>query len=193
MGAAGRQPRAVIAPKIDPTADMTTTINWRMVRAVILLPGNALVIIPLIILWAATATAYTHRFSVPTEFSFWIAVILILVGLTLGIATSRLFLKFGEGTPAPWDPPKKLVIRGPYRYVRNPMISSVLISLTAEAIYFQSWPLLVWMGTFLLVNVIYFPLVEEKGLVARFGEDYKLYQANVPRWLPRLTPWSGHR
>ncbi|MEE8388875.1 MAG: isoprenylcysteine carboxylmethyltransferase family protein [Acidiferrobacterales bacterium] len=150
-------------------------------------------IIPLIILWASAATAYTHRFSVATEFSFWIAVILILFGLTLGIATSRLFLKFGEGTPAPWDPPKKLVIRGPYRYVRNPMISSVLISLTAEAIYFQSWPLLVWMGTFLLVNVIYFPLVEEKGLVARFGEDYKLYQANVPRWLPRLTPWSGHR
>ncbi len=193
MGATRRQSRAVIAAKIDPATENMTTLNWRIVRAVIILPGNALVIIPLIILWASAGTAYTHRYSVPTEFSFWIAVILILFGLTLSIATSRLFVKFGDGTPAPWDPPKQLVIRGPYRYVRNPMISSVLISLTAEAIYFQSWPLLVWMSTFLLANVIYFPLVEEKGLVARFGEDYKVYQANVPRWLPRLTPWSGHR
>lgn len=162
-----------------------------MVRATILLPGNALVIIPLIVLWVSKGTAYAHRLSAPTDFSFWIALILVSIGLMLSVTTARLFLKFGDGTPAPWDPPKKLVIRGPYRYVRNPMISSVLISLTAEATYFHSWPLLVWMGIFFLVNIVYFPLFEERGLKARFGADYVNYKSNVPRWLPRLTPWSA--
>lgn len=165
--------------------------KWRMVRAVILLPVNALVIIPLIILWTTHVSAYAHRLSTANEASFWIALVLVSIGLSLSIATSRLFFKYGDGTPAPWDPPKKLVIRGPYQYVRNPMISSVVISLAAEAIYFHSYPLWAWAGFFLLINIIYFPLVEEKGLLARFGEDYKTYQTHVPRWLPRLTPWSG--
>lgn len=164
-------------------------INLGLARSIVLLPGNALIIIPLIVLWATKDTTYAYRVSTPVEFSFWIALVLISLGLVLSISTARLFLKFGDGTPAPWDPPKKLVIRGSYRYVRNPMISSVLISLTAEAVYFHSLPLLVWMGIFLLGNMIYFPLVEEKGLEKRFGQDYKEYKLNVPRWLPRLTPW----
>ncbi len=166
-------------------------LNWGFIRSIILLPGNALVIIPLIILWASSDSTYAHRTSAPTEFSFWIALILVSLGLALSIVTARLFLLVGDGTPAPWDPPKKLVIRGPYRYVRNPMITSVLISLTAEAIYFRSWPLLVWMGAFFLVNIVYFPFFEERGLETRFGADYINYKNNVPRWLPRLTPWSG--
>lgn len=166
-------------------------LNWGLTRSIVLLPGNALVIIPLIVLWATRGTVYAHRVSTPAEILFWIGLALVSLGLALSICTARLFLKYGDGTPAPWDPPKKLVIRGPYRYVRNPMITSVLISLIAEAIFFHSWPLLVWMGVFLLGNMIYFPLVEEKGLAKRFGEDYGEYRLNVPRWLPRLTPWSA--
>lgn len=165
--------------------------NWGLIRSIVLLPGNALVIIPMIVLWTTKHTAYSYRISTPAELSFWIAIVLVLPGIMLSISTARLFLKYGDGTPAPWDPPKKLVIRGPYRYVRNPMISGVLFILTAESIYFHSLPLLAWMGVFLTGNIIYFPLVEEKGLVKRFGEDYKEYKLNVPRWLPRFTPWPA--
>ena len=93
------------------------------------------------------------------------------------------------GATSPWEPPRKLVIRGPYRHVRNPMITSVLFMLLAEAMLFQSWPLAWWMGIFFVVNTVYFPLVEEKGLEKRFGDDYRIYKNNVPRWIPRTRPW----
>jgi protein-S-isoprenylcysteine O-methyltransferase Ste14 len=97
-----------------------------------------------------------------------------------------LFARVGEGTLAPWDPTRKLVVRGPYRHVRNPMITGVLAILLGEAALFGSWPLLVWAFGFFALNAIYMPLVEEPGLVRRFGDDYVRYRRNVPRWLPRL-------
>ncbi|MDH3852581.1 MAG: isoprenylcysteine carboxylmethyltransferase family protein, partial [Deltaproteobacteria bacterium] len=98
--------------------------------------------------------------------------------------------KFGKGTPAPWDPPKRLVIRGPYRHVRNPMITGALLVLLAEATLFQSLPIAIWMTVFFIGNAIYFPFIEEKGLEKRFGDEYRNYKANVPRWLPRIRPWK---
>ena len=102
-----------------------------------------------------------------------------------------LFTGPGEGTPAPWDPPKKLVILGPYRHVRNPMITGVVIFLGAESLMLWSWPLAAWMATFLFANVFYFPFNEEKRLERRFGDDYLRYKANVPRWIPNIRPWNG--
>ncbi len=99
-------------------------------------------------------------------------------------------MQVGNGTPAPWDPPKKLVIRGPYRHVRNPMITGALLILLAEALLFQSWPLSVWMAVFFIGNTVYFRFIEEKGLEKRFGDDYRKYKARVPRWVPRLQPWN---
>ena len=63
--------------------------------------------------------------------------------------------------------------------------------LAAEALMLRSWPLAAWMAAFFAANAVYFPLFEEKGLERRFGDDYRRYMANVPRWVPRLTPWSG--
>jgi protein-S-isoprenylcysteine O-methyltransferase Ste14 len=117
--------------------------------------------------------------------------LLIAVGFVLVVWTVKLFATVGEGTLAPWDATTNLVVRGPYRHVRNPMISGVACILGGEAALFSSWPLLVLLGTLLAVNTIYFPLVEEPGLRRRFGEEYDLYRANVPRWLPRLRPWDG--
>jgi len=102
--------------------------------------------------------------------------------------TVKLLTKYGEGTPAPWDPPRKLVIMGPYRYSRNPMITGALLVLLAEALLFHSWPITAWMLLFFAGNAIYFPLVEEKGLEKRFEDEYLKYKARVPRWLPRLRP-----
>ena len=82
-------------------------------------------------------------------------------------------------------------MRGVYRHVRNPMITGVFCILLGEAIFFGSWRLLGLFGFGLIVNLIYIPLSEEPGLAKRFGDDYLLYKRNVPRWIPRLTPWEG--
>jgi protein-S-isoprenylcysteine O-methyltransferase Ste14 len=116
--------------------------------------------------------------------------VLIALGLALVVWTVKLFAQVGRGTLAPWDPTSRLVVRGPYRHVRNPMISGVLAILLGEAAVFGSVPLLLWFAAAFAVNAVYMPLVEEPGLRKRFGQDYDEYRANVPRWLPRLRPWD---
>ena len=103
----------------------------------------------------------------------------------------RLFATHGHGTPAPWDPPRRLVVLGPYRHVRNPMISGVVLFLIAEALVSRAPALAGWAAVFALANAVYFPLVEEPALVRRHGEAYRRYKRYVPRWIPRLTPWRG--
>ncbi len=166
-------------------------MSWRLVRTIIVLPGNVVVFIPAAILWISERLGYSPKFVAPDQFLFWLAVLAASIGLCMGIWTATLFVKFGKGTPAPWDPPKKLVIRGPYRYVRNPMIIGVMLLLLAEALLFQSWPIAAWLAVFSIGNSIYFPLVEEKSLEKRFGDDYKEYKAYVRRWIPRLHAWTG--
>jgi protein-S-isoprenylcysteine O-methyltransferase Ste14 len=164
-------------------------MNRGLAKAIIVLPGTVLVFVPAIILAVADNSNFSHQLATPDRILFWLAFFPAGAGLGLAVWTVRLFMKFGNGTPAPWAPPKKLVIRGPYRHVRNPMITGVLLMLLAEAMLFQSWPLALWMGVFFMGNAIYFPLVEEKGLEKRFADDYRSYKANVPRWIPRLRPW----
>jgi protein-S-isoprenylcysteine O-methyltransferase Ste14 len=115
---------------------------------------------------------------------------LLLVGLWLFVSSLRRFASDGKGTLAPWDPPRKLVIYGPYRYVRNPMISGVVFVLFGEALMLLSGPHVQWALIFLLINFIYIPLLEEQQLKARFGEAYVEYCRHVPRLLPRLRPWT---
>ena len=107
------------------------------------------------------------------------------------VATIRLFVTVGKGTLSPWEPPQRLVVRGVYRHVRNPMISGVLFVLLGESALTASQPLFQWFLIFAVINAIYIPLLEEPGLVRRFGEGYQVYKRNVPRWVPRLTPWEG--
>jgi protein-S-isoprenylcysteine O-methyltransferase Ste14 len=111
-------------------------------------------------------------------------------GLLLMARTISLLAREGEGTLAPWDPTQRLVVRGPYRYVRNPMITGVLSILVGEAALFGSPWLLAWWVLFLAINVVYFPLVEEPALRARFGDEYERYRRSVPRWIPRRRPWT---
>jgi protein-S-isoprenylcysteine O-methyltransferase Ste14 len=114
---------------------------------------------------------------------------LVCLGLVLMVATIRLFMTVGKGTLAPWNPPQRLVVRGVYRYVRNPMISGACCLLLGEAVLAASLPLLGLFTLAVIVNAVYIPLSEEPGLVKRFGDDYLAYKRNVPRWIPRLTPW----
>ena len=162
-----------------------TPMTWQLIKAVIILPGTALVYVPTALLWI-------HGWDMAQidQPRLWIAVVLSLAGAAMAGWTMSLFRRIGRGTPAPWAPPQKLVVMGPYRYVRNPMITSVLVMLVAEALFFASWQLIGWMAVFFIANNIYFPLFEEKGLEKRFGDDYHTYKKNVPRWIPRLSPWT---
>ena len=114
-----------------------------------------------------------------------------LIGLTLFGWSLYLFATRGKGTLAPWDPPKHLVVTGPYRYVRNPMISGVLMIIMGESVFIGSVSLFLWMLTFFVFNQIHFLIYEEPNLESRFGDEYRRYKAGVPRWIPRLSAWNG--
>ena len=117
-------------------------------------------------------------------------VCLLLVGLLLFVSSLRRFASDGKGTLAPWDPPRELVVRGPYRYVRNPMISGVVFVLFGEALLLLSRPHLELAILFLLINCVYIPLLEEPQLERRFGAAYTEYRRHVRRLIPRLRPWT---
>ena len=117
-------------------------------------------------------------------------VALLVLGLVFFAASLRRFVSEGRGTLAPWDPPRELVVRGPYRYVRNPMISGVVLFLFGESLVLLSRPHAAWAVFFLALNCVFIPLVEEPQLERRFGEAYREYCRHVPRVLPRLRPWA---
>jgi protein-S-isoprenylcysteine O-methyltransferase Ste14 len=100
--------------------------------------------------------------------------------------TITLFARVGEGTLAPWDPPRRLVVEGPYEHWRHPMISGVALILIGETLVLWTPPLAIWLAAFVAVNAVYLPLVEEPRLVRRFGSDYEDYKRRVPRFLPSV-------
>ena len=96
------------------------------------------------------------------------------------------FFSEGRGTIAPIDPPKHLVVRGLYRYVRNPMYITVVTTLIGEAILFMSLPVLVEAGVFVVLANLFVACYEEPALRRRFGESYERYSRTVGRWIPRF-------
>ena len=159
---------------------MKHVLRW--VLAILLLPVNVMVLIPLLLFELEPLR------SGLLEKGLSLFVGVLACGLC--ISSVRLFaIKGGGGTPAPWDQVAQLIIHGPYRYVRNPMLIGVIVILLCEALFFGSGPLLVYAWLFLLANVAYFPLSEEPALLKRYVGDYQQYLDNVPRWIPRLTPY----
>ena len=162
----------------------------RLLRPFVVLPGIALLLIPVLIIWLTRGSDWISSWAKPDQAQFWLGLLVGILGSWLALASVSTMLRYGEGTPAPWEQTKKLVLRGPYRFVRNPMMIGVMLILLAEALLLQSWGVAIWFAVFLLLNLIYLPRVEEKGLEQRFGEDYRQYKANVPRWIPRTRPWE---
>jgi protein-S-isoprenylcysteine O-methyltransferase Ste14 len=114
-----------------------------------------------------------------------IGVAVATAGLALALWCVVLFDIVGGGTPAPLDPPRRLVTTGPYALVRNPMLSGMALLLAGEALAFASPGIAACAAAFfVLVNVILLT-VEEPSLVRRFGADYEAYRRRVPRWIPR--------
>ncbi len=166
---------------------------WKHIRAIILLPGMVTLVIPGTILRRGGLDTLGFWQSVPASVVVLpvLGVICICLGLSLMVATIRLFVTVGKGTLAPWNPTQRLVVLGVYRNVRNPMISGVLCVLLGESVLTASLPLFHWFLLFAVINATYIPLWEEPGLVKRFGQEYLTYKRNVPRWVPRRTPWEG--
>ncbi|MDD5312865.1 MAG: isoprenylcysteine carboxylmethyltransferase family protein [Dehalococcoidia bacterium] len=157
-----------------------------------ILPVTVLLVVPVSLLLPTNGFRLGWGMGLPWDAVFVIVgAILMGGGLYLMSYTIHLFINIGKGTLAPWSPTKKLVVIGPYKYVRNPMISGVLMTLLGEAAVVGSPLIFVWFICFFLINFIYLMFSEEPGLAERFGEEYLLYKKNVPRWIPRLKPWQG--
>jgi protein-S-isoprenylcysteine O-methyltransferase Ste14 len=114
----------------------------------------------------------------------WIAMLLGFAGAALALWCVGAFAWIGKGTPAPFDPPRRLVIRGPYRFVRNPMYIGAALAVSSAALYFGSWALLIFAAGFLLVCHTFVRVYEEPHLRRVFGPEYQDYCRQVRRWLP---------
>jgi protein-S-isoprenylcysteine O-methyltransferase Ste14 len=96
------------------------------------------------------------------------------------------FALIGRGTPAPFDPPRRLVIQGPYRFVRNPMYIGAGLALAGAALFYESLPLLGYTGFFFLATHLFVVWYEEPTLRRTFGQEYKAYCRQVRRWWPSI-------
>jgi protein-S-isoprenylcysteine O-methyltransferase Ste14 len=116
-----------------------------------------------------------------------------VAGMILGAAGAAValwcvfaFAFIGRGTPAPFDPPRRLVVRGPYRFVRNPMYMGAALALASAALFYESWRLLGYACLFLLVTHLFVVLYEEPTLRRTFGQEYENYCVQVRRWWPNV-------
>ena len=118
-------------------------------------------------------------------------VALIIAGVPGVLDSFARFALEGLGTPAPIAPPRNLVVSGLYRYVRNPIYVAVVAVIFGQALLFGDWHLL-WYGALLwLFFHVWVVMIEEPTLKQTFGTEYEIFRTNVPRWLPRLTPWRA--
>ena len=108
-----------------------------------------------------------------------------VAGAALALACILTFVFVGRGTPAPFDPPRRLVVRGPYRVVRNPMYLGAGLALAGAALFYQSIPLLGYAGLFLLITHVFVVVYEEPTLRQTFERDYDAYCSRTGRWWPK--------
>jgi protein-S-isoprenylcysteine O-methyltransferase Ste14 len=120
-----------------------------------------------------------------------VGVALIIAGSVVLLECFARFALQGIGTPAPVFPTQRLVVKGSYRFVRNPMYVSVLAVLLGEALFLGSAGVLVFAACAWLVAHLFVISYEEPTLLRSFAVEYGNYLAHVPRWIPRLTPWRA--
>jgi protein-S-isoprenylcysteine O-methyltransferase Ste14 len=163
-------------------------LSSSLIKAFFLFPFNVMGTIPTLLLWCSRPSGWLEFISL--SFSLWQSIaggMFIIGGAYLCWVTVSLFTDIGQGTPAPFDPPKKLVVQGLYRYSRNPMMIGVWCVLLGEAILFGSLAVMAWCGFFVMACLLVIPLWEEVELEKRFGESYLRYKQNVPRWFPFIA------
>ncbi|MFN8519599.1 MAG: isoprenylcysteine carboxylmethyltransferase family protein [Chloroflexota bacterium] len=142
----------------------------------LVMPGTVALYVPWLILTAGGRSP---------EPVLWPAVVAVGLGVALYLWCLWLFAARGRGTPGPWDPAQRVVVVGPYRWVRNPMYLAVFLVVAGEALLFLSVPLAVYLGLVALVVQLFVVGYEEPTLTRQFGDAYRTYLGRVPRWIPR--------
>ena len=157
---------------------------WVLIRAV---TYSALFIGFLLVFLPARVLAWSGITPVPMIGMSQIGGMLVAgAGAALALWCILTFVFLGKGTPAPFDPPRRLVVRGPYRFVRNPMYVGAGLALAGAALFYHSLPLLGYAGLFVLVMHGFVMIHEEPALRQTFGSDYEVYCGRVGRWWPKL-------
>ena len=118
-----------------------------------------------------------------------VGILLIVAGLPGLVDSFARFALQGLGTPAPIAPTQNLVVTGLYRYVRNPIYVALVAVILGQALLFGDWRLFLYGALVFVAFHIFVLAYEEPTLRESYGAEYETYRANVPRWLPRLTPW----
>ena len=148
----------------------------------------AVLFIGLILIYLPARVLASFGFVRPTtlEVPQIIGMVIGTAGAIIAIWCILTFASIGKGTPAPFDPPRNLVIQGPYMFVRNPMYIGAGLALIGAAIFYGSWPLLGYAALFFLVTHLFVLLYEEPTLRRTFGEEYEAYCRQIRRWWPRF-------
>jgi protein-S-isoprenylcysteine O-methyltransferase Ste14 len=152
----------------------------RTIAYATLFVGLVLVFVPSSLLsWSGVPT--------PAHIGIWqgAGVLVGALGAAVALWCIFTFAFVGKGTPAPFDPPRRLVIKGPYRLVRNPMYLGAALALAGAALFYESLALAGYTGVFLLTTHVFVVTYEEPALQRTFGDDYEAYCGTVRRWQPK--------
>jgi protein-S-isoprenylcysteine O-methyltransferase Ste14 len=158
----------------------------KTVASIVVTWGLALAVLPMLVVWLerrleiAPLDIPGHRLG---------AAVLFVGGCVLGLSSAWFMATIGNGTPLPFDAAAKLVVVGPYRYVRNPMAIGGIGQSIAVALYRGSYSALAYS---ILAGILWHALIrppEEQFLATQFGLDYEEYCTAVKLWIPRVKPF----
>lgn len=148
-----------------------------------------LLVMPLIlffIAWLLDKALNLHGILPHTTIILIGVILLLICGLSLSLWTRWIQFKIGQGTPAPQMPTQKLIIKGPYKYSRNPMILGDVIWLICLGAILNSPSFMIISTFWFVLHLFYYKLIEEKELIARFGQEYEEYQNRVAFLIPKF-------
>lgn len=170
----------------DPAYDSAVRKNAATVGTAIflvLVPGTAAGVVPWLL------TGWRSR-EPPHPVIRLVGLVVVVVGAVVLIGAFVRFVTEGRGTPAPIAPTERLVVGGPYRYVRNPMYLAVAATIVGQALLLGRLELLAYAALFLGTTAAFVYWYEEPMLFHRYGSQYETYRRAVPRWWPRWRPWE---
>ena len=152
---------------------------------IVLVHGTVTIFMPFVLLYA-DILPLSDRLGVVR----FVGVVPVFVGVLILLWSVCNLVVTGKGTPAPFDPPKGLVVTGLYRFVRNPMYVGDLLVLLGESLLFESFILLIYSLLILSICHLFVILYEEPILKRKFGESYEQYCNTVPRWITSRHPYK---
>jgi protein-S-isoprenylcysteine O-methyltransferase Ste14 len=174
---------------------MTMTADARLpVRALVgtivfvaVLPATAIVLVPYWLSGWHLAPPFLGTF-LGLQVTRWLGVAMVVAALPLFLSFLGRFVFEGRGTPAPIAPTERLVVGGPFRWVRNPGYVAVVALVVGQGLIFASPAILLYAAAIALAFHVFVLLYEEPTLRATYGAEYDAYCKAVPRWIPRRPP-----